>query len=374
MLLTSLQTLLAYLGGLRPSGGEARTRKITGRPERFGPIARALILAFALVLLVLLAALALIGVVFRHHVFAGTALSLLRWPSLLLTSVTLLVVARALGPASKRLALALALVVVLLHGADLALELSHRARPEGPAVTGQPLSVLSYNVLYEGGRPELVIDTIRETDTDLVVLQEVTPAWAARLRQAFSERYPHARYDAREGTLGYAVLSRLPLGQARLLGPEKKPFAQVLLVYVGGRAVALANVHLYAPKSSINKGYGLLAALEHNAEERAWQWGEVAAHLSAEHPGRPHLVVGDLNTADHEPLHRQVARAYVDTFRAARATPGLTWPALPRGPLLRWPVVRIDHVLATPHFAVDEAWVTGGAGSDHLGVLARLRM
>ena len=332
-------------------------------------LARAALVALALGL----ALEAVVGALLWDHFLVGIGFALLRWPALALAGVLALVVTRPTSARTRRLVLGCAVVVALLHGGDLITGSLARARtiaPEG----GRPITVLAYNLLFRGGVPEDTLEVIARSDADVLALQEITPAWHRRLEDRLKARYPHRRVYAHVGTHGYAVYSRFPLSEPEYLWSQRKtlPFAQVLEVRAPGRTVALANAHLLSPAVSFHRSRDeLLPSLAHNLEARRKEWRKLTAYLDERYPDRPHLVVGDLNTMEPDPLHREVEQRYVDAFRATSLTPGFTWPALGRLPL---PLFRIDYVLASPELYVDDARVMDGGGSDHRAVLARLRI
>lgn len=82
------------------------------------------------------------------------------------------------------------------------------------------------------------------------------------------------------------------------------------------------------------------------------------------------VLAGDLNASPDEPAVSLLEREWVDAWRAARGEArGPTWPAL-------LPFRRIDYVFAQPSesFRVEACRRLSYAGSDHLGVLAELRL
>mgnify|MGYP006177651277 CR=1 FL=1 len=79
------------------------------------------------------------------------------------------------------------------------------------------------------------------------------------------------------------------------------------------------------------------------------------------------LVVGDFNSTMHHWEYRQVARGLRNVFTMR----GRAWGATYHAAL---PLVRIDHILASPEWEVVSARVpTAHAFSDHRPVVARLR-
>ncbi len=82
------------------------------------------------------------------------------------------------------------------------------------------------------------------------------------------------------------------------------------------------------------------------------------------------VLAGDLNASPDEPAVELLERDWVDAWRAARGDArGATWPAL-------LPFRRIDYLFAQPSevVRVEACRRLPYAGSDHLGLLAELRI
>ena len=78
------------------------------------------------------------------------------------------------------------------------------------------LSVLVANVLQKNGDRAAMLDVLAGQDADVVVLLEVDRPWLDALGPLVA-RYPHRVLEPRDNTYGMAVLSRLPLTDARTL-------------------------------------------------------------------------------------------------------------------------------------------------------------
>lgn len=300
----------------------------------------------------------------RETLLLGSALWLLRWP---LAAFWGLLALRAVRR-RPRLALVAAGAAALLAGQWINAR-SRRAAPEPvPAQDAVELTVLTHNVLFRGGDPDRTLETLVTADADVVALQEVTPAWVARLERALRPDHPHALLEPRHGALGYALYSRYPLTGAASLRRRHRGFAQCARLELPSGPVPICNVHLATPPLTASP-----RALEENARVRAQQWAEVKGFLDAG-GGRagPALAVGDFNTGDYEPLLRRITTEFVDTAGSMALLPARTFPnpAVTRfGPL-----VRIDYVLVRGPAEPVAVTVGSATGSDHLPVRAVLRL
>lgn len=323
----------------------------------------------------LVVALALFGAVClggRTQYFPGSALAVLRWP---VAAVLALLLVRASRRGHRVLA-----SIAGVTAAALVLEWAavrwHSARPPelDPART-PVLKVVTHNVLYRGGDPERTAALLRTVDADVIALQEVTPAWVARLSKTLQARYPHRLLAPQAGTLGYALFSRHPLrDETYLPKPSPRAFAQCATVVAPQGEIPLCNVHFYSPSRVVEGGRSVrtqAAFLMANARLRAEQWEQVREHVERRGGGRA-IVAGDFNTADFEPLYRQITRRYVDALADRTAFPGRTFPNPKLAPL--GPLVRIDYVMTLGALQPVAAEIHRATGSDHLPVRAVLRV
>ncbi len=104
---------------------------------------------------------------------------------------------------------------------------------------------------------------------------------------------------------------------------------------------------------------------------REWQadYSRLTDHLAGATPDL--VVVGDFNATDaHRPLRRLAGAAGLrDAATVSGGGLQATWSAL--GPLP--PLMRLDRVMVGDGIGVDGTELMSPVGSDHLGVVARLR-
>lgn len=270
-----------------------------------------------------------------------------------------------------------------------------------PDASRGDLTVVTYNVPRWAG-------------PDVAQKEEEIVRYAARVRPhvlAFQE--PTVYYSAREervvvapflrrlrDTLGYRVgrtafastrRSTQPVFTqgVRVVTAEElsiRPDTSTIPTYVsrvvlryGGREAVLYNVHLYthgARKPWRDAAFSprqprtwvpFLRQYRTAHRYRAWEADTLRALLDAE--TRPVIVTGDFNATPHEWSFARIAgaqRGLLDGFREGGRAWGGTFHR-------RYPVVRIDHVLASRAFRVVSARVPEIAASDHRPVEVRLR-
>jgi endonuclease/exonuclease/phosphatase family metal-dependent hydrolase len=212
------------------------------------------------------------------------------------------------------------------------------------------LRIMSYNIRFGGvGREERLAHIIRQSNVELVVLQEATDPKVVERLAALTEMHHWAAQPGHS----VAFISRIAVRDHKWLYHQKIKRA-VMQIDLDGLRVF--GVHLRATHS--------------NYTERG-RMGEVRAMLEciAEHHDEFHVVMGDFNTlAPGELLNMQklptrykvlafllggritfraiqivLDAGYTDCYRQLHSDPGFTFPA--------WdPHVRLDYVFAPQQF------------------------
>lgn len=292
-----------------------------------------------------------------------------RFPAPLLAAATpfaalalLPAVALALAGRPRRLA-ALPGALALLHLAWLAPSLAPDGGPAdqgGAAWTTSSirLTVMTSNAYLGQADAAALVAAVDRFGVDVLAVEELTPALVGRLRAAGLEQ-----------RLPYAVLRPGPGGSGTGLWTRSRPDP---LPPLTGTSFATPRLRL-----PVGAGY-LTVTAAHPQAPRPGAVGRWEADLRALHDGLaasagPQLVAGDFNaTRDHGPFRRLLDLGLVDAAdaRGWHAWPGTTWPND------RWfpPLLRLDHVLASPPVAVDDVRVVDVPGSDHRALVARLRL
>lgn len=219
--------------------------------------------------------------------------------------------------------------------------------------SGPAFSVATVNLRYSNTRREAFRDWLATQPADLLVIQEVTGAWAAELEAQAA--YPYRHVLTREDPYGLAVLSRSPLEsvtRADLAGDGLPSLAGV--VDVGGQRIVFLGLHTHWP---------LTPALASARDETLRGAAELARTADL-----PVVLLGDLNLSPDSPAFSRLLQqaGLRDVMQGRSWHP--TWLAG------FWPLaLRIDHVLVSAGLCVERATVGPPLGSDHRPVIARLR-
>ncbi|MDF8265314.1 endonuclease/exonuclease/phosphatase family protein [Luteipulveratus flavus] len=252
----------------------------------------------------------------------------------------------------RRLAVAAALVacVPAVLGVRAALPDTVDAGPRDEVVMVSNLEIGSADAAS-------VVRAVREQRVTSLVLVEVTPDAADRLRTAGLEKLlPYAVGSPQQGAEGTVIRSRHPLTTLHSAHVSRRFDQPVARVHADEGAYVLRAVHPYPPVPD-------LVASWHR------QLGELAAWRDAQPADEPLVMAGDFNASAAHPAFRRVVRTMTDAHRATGAGWVRTWP---QGHTLP-PFVQLDHVLVR-RLGVVDAGVEEIDGTDHAAAWARLRV
>ncbi|MBL7499852.1 endonuclease/exonuclease/phosphatase family protein [Frankia sp. CNm7] len=221
-----------------------------------------------------------------------------------------------------------------------------------------PVRVLASNLLYHNADAGRLGAQIKADQPDVVVLVEASPlALGAVGRSGALAGYPHHVELPKPGAFGFAVYSRFPLSDWSVREVGGQPLSRVTVTLDGGRKVLLYPVHTISPTTAANV--------------RAWRSQLKALTDEVRAAKLPVILAGDFNaTRDHRPLRRLLDAGVRDAHDVAGAGWSPTWSTESLLP----PVLRIDHVLASPAFVVTGYHRGDRIGSDHLPVIVDLAL
>lgn len=261
-----------------------------------------------------------------------------------------------------------ALGVVALWSSVLVLPaiIPHGAHRDPPTLT-----VASANVLVANQPDAAALDWIRSLDVDVLGIVECNAAWLAAAESARDDgrpRWPYAIAEADDTTPGgVALLSRYPIRDALVERPPDGVFrmASAIIDHPEG-AIRVFVVH---PVPPVRPRW----TTARNAELR-WLADRVVGERERATP-LPTVILGDLNET---PFGKAYASFLLATgVRSARTVAGFapTWPTRLDGQAVPWFLrIPIDHCLVSPELAPVRFTVGPDIGSDHLPVIAHLRL
>jgi endonuclease/exonuclease/phosphatase family metal-dependent hydrolase len=225
-------------------------------------------------------------------------------------------------------------------------------------------AVMTYNVNYANPDTAGSMDAIATADADVVLLQEVTPAWQAVLEKRFAKLYPHRAFHA-AGVGGMAVLSKHEITAEELWLHPKGGFspAQRLVVESPIGTIQIVNVHL---RANIDKGSWVIGWTTTPAirlREIETYWKKLAT--------MPTIIAGDFNELpDAKAIQFLAGKGLV---RIATTGPK-TWHHVVevRGKKRDGLSADIDHVIVDKSFTASDPHVVDAGASDHRPVVVTL--
>jgi endonuclease/exonuclease/phosphatase (EEP) superfamily protein YafD len=228
----------------------------------------------------------------------------------------------------------------------------------GPGVDGPsvPLRVLTSNMRFGFADADQLVREVRDSDVDVLALQELTPEAVERLTASgIRDLLPYELLRPEWGVGGAGLYSRFPLeGVAVPVEFGHAPVVATTTVVRDGARIpmTIASVHPRAP-------------WPHSTPE----WSDELLRMATWADGIAGAVVlaGDFNaTNDHDQMRRFYDHGYIDG--AARAGGGYlaTYPSDRGYP----PLIAIDHVLTRGGPVTTKIKSLTISGTDHRAVLA----
>lgn len=258
---------------------------------------------------------------------------------------------------TRRVLLALWAIVVLAATVGYTLPQGQDA-PAGAAerTATARFRVLTANLRFGDATPTL-LRTLRRERPQLVSVQECEARCAEALRGAkMRESYPYRHIIEGTGASGSALLSTFPLAaKASLPGRLAMPGA---IADVSGTRVKVQVAHPMPPRPST-----------------LGSWREELNSLRSYSTSRgatPVIIAGDFNSSQDHAAFRSLLRTGLND--ASRLTGQSRTPTWPSDSPLRPMGAQIDHILVSDPLTAVEAEFVELGGSDHLGVLADIKL
>ena len=254
----------------------------------------------------------------------------------------------------RRWPMAVVCGALALVNASLVLSLFWPAGKNLPQ-SGPRLRLVSLNVNTANQRTDLVLDFLRKTDADVILLMEVDDRWMNGL-SPLNALYAHRVSAPREDNFGIVLFSRLPLTNSSIveLGGADVPSIATDIDWAG-QVFFLLGTHPLPPGSS------------EYARQRNGQFKNIAALVCQQ--SRPAIVLGDLNVTPWSPYFSNLLK----TGGLINTSQGLglynSWPSW-----FSWAGIPIDHCLVTPSWSVRSKRLGPQVGSDHLPVIIDLQL
>jgi endonuclease/exonuclease/phosphatase (EEP) superfamily protein YafD len=216
-----------------------------------------------------------------------------------------------------------------------------------------PLKVLSVNVSYRPFLARRLLEIVRESDADVVVVQELTPH-AERVLADLDTLFPHYRKFPADRQYGIGLWSRYEIESGATIALGRLPAIEARVRGPSG-SFTVIGVHLSAPVT------------RRRAAARNQQLAELIERSNA--VDGPLIVAGDFNITPYSPYYGDwlAATGLTDTRRGRTLSP--SWPTM------FWLIgIPIDHVAVNDDFKILSHRHLPNFESDHYGVLVELEL
>ena len=246
-----------------------------------------------------------------------------------------------------------------------------RLNAPGAETQGQPLRVLTANLLLSNQSVTAVGGLLLMERPDLVAIQELSPAMADHLGRELRQELPYQLLEPSADHSGLGILSRYPFLTEVAGGDLPRPcFCQRVVVDLDGHKTTLVNVHPWPPEMTARRlaRLPIPTAFDPGQTSRAIETALADVH---QRPGAL-LVAGDFNTSDRQPFYRQLGRGLQDTHREVGWGLGFTFPSIALEGLPLLSIIRIDYIFHDRSVVARAARTGVTPGSDHLHVVADL--
>ncbi|TAF13498.1 MAG: endonuclease/exonuclease/phosphatase family protein [Alphaproteobacteria bacterium] len=224
----------------------------------------------------------------------------------------------------------------------------------------EDIAIAQYNVRYNNLRGANIAHWLVQQQTDVVVLQEMTPAiWAAmhELRDA----YPYIFEAPQENPFGMVLLSRLPIVRV-----ERKKTPDGWNHYVQAE---LRTLHHHLPIELVEI-HTIPPMPDPYAKQRNEQMLHVATIIADAPSSHAKIVMGDLNCTPYSPwFDAMQQQSQLSNVMQGGNIAG-TWPNF----VPAWLRIPIDHMLVSRNIELLERRVQQDMGSDHLPIIYKLRV
>jgi endonuclease/exonuclease/phosphatase (EEP) superfamily protein YafD len=246
------------------------------------------------------------------------------------------------------------------------------------------IRIVTSNTLWDNAKREDMLQWLRDTDADIIFLQEISYDSAAQL-ETLKDSYPYQPVSVESDEWGgNSILSRIPILSFDYidLGVPNSMQPQCITAELNGITFAAYNIHLEWPMSSERPLKATISrfspslgfAVGYDDSIRNLQIERLATRLQSE--PYPYFMAGDFNTSDQTPSYNKLASAGIDSFREVGSGFGATWPvaAVQHLPDFVPPLIRIDYVFHSDEFRALSAEPGKPMGSDHLPLFVTLAL
>ena len=218
------------------------------------------------------------------------------------------------------------------------------------------LKMISINIYSGNDDYKYLKDYLTEEKADVIVLQELTPAWQKHV-DFIRKEYPYYKEEVRSNNFGIAIYSKTPLTKVSTINYIDEMHPSILAeISVDAKPVSILATHPVPPLPN-----------QARFERRNKQYELMKQEIDAL-PNKNIVLIGDLNSTVYSPNFKLVQS---DKMKDARSGFGLnnSWNAMI--PILR---TNIDQCWVSTPIKVTNFYRGKDIKSDHFPIVVELKV
>ncbi|MBN9387710.1 MAG: endonuclease/exonuclease/phosphatase family protein [Chloroflexi bacterium] len=232
-----------------------------------------------------------------------------------------------------------------------------------PETAAVELDLMTWN-MYVNNDPQNAIDYLQQKPAPVVVLQETSGEWLAD-DDTLKKIYPYQLRYMQGAPAGLVLLSSYPIVNYNQWDSRKSEWDPNAVLWAElelapGKTVIVATAHPNNPDLASCKWPFCFEPGDRN-QQISNIFSQVDQLIAQK---KPLILAGDFNTTQWEPAYKHLTANLQDTYLKAGLGWGATWR--PFELVSKFPVLRIDYILATPDVVPLKVDVDcANRGSDH---------
>ena len=232
----------------------------------------------------------------------------------------------------------------------------------------QSITVMNFNVLHRNKAYEAIVESIRSSNPDIVGFQELGSDSAASIVEQLEVEYPYNTLQYLQPGQSAGLLSKFPINEFEWFELPPLDIALHTIVEVNEAEIHVFVVHL-SPNNFFDRPLTKFVPLVKERYGRRERETIQLMRIIKDVEG-PILLLCDCNMTDTSEAYARLDSVLNDSFAEVGRGFGHTL----RPPQLSFPVQRIDYVWHSEAFKALQAFVGADGGSDHLPIVAKLKL
>jgi endonuclease/exonuclease/phosphatase family metal-dependent hydrolase len=236
----------------------------------------------------------------------------------------------------------------------------------------KPVVLATYNINWGNPNLELVAKTIRDSNADLIALQETNAKSEEFLKKELAKVYPQSFFHQGPGASGFGFLSKVPLTNPKYLEPQHGRFGTYFVdAKLAGRSVQFASIHLEPAIPEDGDGFAEMLKLAQRMEKiHGDEIKRIHENLAKD---KPVVLMGDFNSISSLSAPRFLKeKGFIDSFASVteNADKHPTWHWKYNG--IDWQF-RLDHIYHSAALKTEESRIIRAEASDHSMLVSKVR-